>query len=242
MTNKRTVTLFVGIWVVLTFLSVSFSQNNGQVGFRIEIQDVIPPEYSNFNSTTLAVSELNENVTFSANWTDKYALDSWIFSWDMSGIYQNVSFGNFTSDTWSNATLNVTNKYVEGRSINCLFFANDTSNNWNSTSLITLNAINQNPMYNNLAQQNDSLGAGEYNTLSADFTDNFNLDRVFLWMKNDTEWYVENVTVIDNKTYSYNYSYATTGLLPSTIVYWYLFANDSAGNGNTTVTKSFSIT
>jgi len=239
MTNKRTVTLFVGIWVVLTFLSVSFSQTNAQVGFTIKVRDVTPPEASEITAVPSTVDELNEMVDFSANWTDKYELDSWVFAWDMTGSYQNVSYANFTNE-WSNTALSITDTNIETKgSINWKIYASDTSGNWGVTPEISLTILGDAPTYDTLITPSGPVNAGDIVTLGANVYDDFNLDKVDLYIDNSAGWYIhDSIIDINNIAKTAGFNYNTIGLSGKT-VYWYLKIYDSAEHSTVTATSNF---
>jgi len=107
--------------------------------------DSTPPTPSNTGRNDSFI-EVNDTVSFYANWSDSVGLSHYIFSWNNSGTMGNDSALLLTS--WSNIIreVNATNRSI----INWIIYANDTVGNWNNTGIQIFRISNSAPTKPNL--------------------------------------------------------------------------------------------
>ncbi|MFH1770580.1 MAG: CARDB domain-containing protein [archaeon] len=99
----------------------------------------IPPTPLTVSKNTSSIY-VNDSVEFNATWIDADGtLDSWIFSWNLTGSWENITSGSFGSGNLSNTTEIV--NISEGTAVGWRFYANDTQGDWNSTAIQTFTVL-----------------------------------------------------------------------------------------------------
>jgi hypothetical protein len=227
--------------IIILLISLSFSiqksySDTKYVEFTIYI-DRTAPEYSNETITSQLINNSNEQINISAYWTDNYQLKSYYYESNITGTYQSSTAKNFING-WSNETITVTNADYEGLTVYYSLYGFDNAANYNQTEYKSFNIISQSPQYNNTQQSDDTISANNNITLSAYWTDNFNLKNATLQI-NDTEWTDKETITIDLINAWSNFTFNTTGLLGS--IDWKIKATDNVGNINITNFMSFTV-
>ena len=221
--------------------NVSFSCNNTQgimsfSNYTYFIIDSTPPIWyglDNSNSTPA----VGDDVSFWSYWNDTFSLSNWSFSWNASGTWENVSFGNFSGITnISNTTLTIPGS-AGGKIVGYIFYARDSLGNENFTSTGTINVSvppdSENPSINSWSNAPSIQSYGQTFTIKVNVTDNVGVYsvRVNVTYPNGSSTWIDlsqdfpgsdNWTGYFSDTWQWgNYSY-------------YVWANDSAGNTNDT--------
>ncbi|MBU0757769.1 MAG: hypothetical protein KKF44_06885 [Nanoarchaeota archaeon] len=190
--------------------------------------DITPPVSYFINASDFAPAP-NDNVNFSANWTDNLGLGNWEFYWKIDGdsdfsLQDSGSFSGLYN--WSTASMTIPEE-AEGKTIWFYFKAFDMQGASDITNISSINV--RDVTYPVIADDHINLTKIYRNqsvNITAWITDNIALDSVWL-----------NVTLPDSSTtiafmgnissdYSVTYSYTPLiGLYNATI-----FANDTSDN------------
>jgi uncharacterized membrane protein len=96
--------------------------------------DTSPPQYTIPASINYSYPKPGEYVQFYSKWQDDVGLSAWIFEWNATGSFENVTSGTLSADGWANTTLQIPTNRKAGDIIAYKFYVNDTSNNWNSSA------------------------------------------------------------------------------------------------------------
>ncbi len=178
--------------------------------------------------------------------SDDIELSHDIFSYNRTGIWQNVSAHDI-----SNATSNASVSWVQNTkgNIGWKWYFNDSANQWNVTDVFFAYVTDQPPRWSNLSQSSDTSLQGVPVTVRSTWDNGFNLS----W------WQVQywNTTAWENTSF-YNFSYTATCAIdfntscnielvltnPRGIGNWSWFfrANDSSNQWNVTDKMNFSVT
>jgi len=231
-TDARIAIIVGGILLVLTPV---MAQTNGYIGFTIYI-DNASPTYNNFEGVAL-IDDLYDQFFTYAEWNDHH-LTTYLFEWNMTGVFENDTAQSFDQN-WSNVTKSMTNA-DEGKTIRYRFHGRDWSNNWNSTYYKDLVIASIAPIYSNVSQNNSNPTAGEFVQLTSYWTDNFEIDHVFL-QTNETGSWLDNGTpaAVDTKSGWANFTIDTTGM--SGPFYWRIQGQDKISNVNNTPINYFTV-
>lgn len=218
----------------LTVLTPILAQTNGYVGLSIYIDNVSP--YYDFFSGLSTINSIDEEFHAYAHWVDNVRLKEFVFEWDKDGMANDSAVAMV--DDWSNVTKSF-NGNDEGKTINYRFHGYDSRLNYNTTSLRQVVTVNKDPDYSDLAQSNNSPSIGDQVNISSYWTDNFEVDRVYLQTNESGAWHDNGSPVdIDNQEGWANFTIDTTGFNTSPY-YWRLNGYDQVGNDNTTPINYF---
>jgi len=95
-----------------------------------------PPQYSNVDKNS---TQAWHPCLFSCKWTDDSGLSGYIFSWNISGSWQNDTWTDPWTGTptsgWSNVSKSLQAK--QGTVLGWRIYCNDTENAWNDTGIQT---------------------------------------------------------------------------------------------------------
>ena len=93
--------------------------------------DSVAPTWSG-NSTSNTSPRKNHIVQFNITWNDTIGLSAYVFSWNDTGEWVNITTGSL-SGTLQSVSINQTVTANHGTNIYWKFYANDTKGNWNMT-------------------------------------------------------------------------------------------------------------
>lgn len=116
--------------------------------FTINI-DMIPPHFSG-NLTNFSNSKKGEDVKFEIAWHDEVSLSEFIFSWNDTGIFDNLTLG-MLSGKFNLLTINKTITATRGKVVGYKFYANDSVGNVNETEVNTITIANTIPIAANVS-------------------------------------------------------------------------------------------
>jgi len=233
---KRAIIVLI---LIISLISASYSDTSGYVSFTFRI-DKSAPTYSELSANTTEVSNINELVLFSAYWEDNYVgLKDYYFTWNMTGTFDNTTSRNYAGN-WSNITRAVSDPDAEGTNISYGFYAFDKNNNMNYTGNNYFSVINKAPEYSEVTQSNSTPADGEVITLSAYWTDNFNIYDSVLETNKTGAWSTTELMTPDSNPAWTNYTFNTSGFIGQSIA-WRIKAADNANNINTTEELIFSV-
>ncbi|RLJ08084.1 MAG: hypothetical protein DRP13_02855, partial [Candidatus Aenigmatarchaeota archaeon] len=202
------------------------NQDSSQIiNYTVFYVDIQAPVWNN-----LGVNDTNPKpedwVKFYCNWSDNGVLDSWIFQWNISGNFENASFGTFTSNPdWSNTSLQIPSSQ-EAHTIAYRFIANDTEGSQNITDVYTLYVQDITPpTVSNTQVSPDFIHRNETVNITATVTDNVDVNTSWSMIGIPGNGY-ENLTMEDNvDLYNLTYKSQKTGIYNVTV-----YANDSYNN------------
>jgi hypothetical protein len=226
--------------VILLVLASAIAQNNGPVYFRYTV-DVKAPKYDAFGANTSTIKEINESIKFYANWSD-FSLDYWIFEWDITGVAENVTQEDF-STSWSNLTLKINDSSWEGMIVDYKFYARDDYKNWNVTEAGQFTVVTKLPVPEIYEQDSAAPENGTPVKLITYWSDNFEVDHVYLQTNETGDWVNNGSPVSINDVIGWaNFTYDTTGHLGGR--WWRTQGFDAANtpNSNTSPVIMFTIT
>lgn len=178
----------------------------------------------------------NQTVIFNATWTDSDGtLDSWIFSWNITGSWVNLTAVAFTSNNVSNTTQLV--NATEGTVVGWRFYANDTQGAWNSTPIETFTVLGFDgtpPTISNEAVTPTSVVSSTDFNITANVTDDKTVQNVWaeIQMPNGTKTNY-SMSLLSGNLYSYVYSSQSGGNF-SFIVYAF-----DGSNYNVSATRQY---
>ncbi|MFQ6061101.1 MAG: hypothetical protein ACE5KV_07410 [Thermoplasmata archaeon] len=213
---------------------IRIQQVSGEGSYLLSVflrDDIIPP---NITHTPVASALVGQPITITANVTDNKAV--------------NVACLNYTDVT--GVTFNETMTMVDGNysydipaqpspgSVEYFIWANDTYGNWNMTAnhTITIEGDADPPTIAHEAVT--SAGMGETITITANVTDNVEVDEVWL-NYTDTAGEDHNVTMTIVEG---NYSYDIPAQASVGTVSYFIWANDTFNNTNRTPVYEITIT
>lgn len=227
--------------IIILLISLGFSipisfSDTKYVEFTIYI-DRTAPEYSNETITSELINNSSEEINISAFWTDNHALKNYYYESNITGEYQSSIAKNFVNGL-SNETIKITNPEYEGRTVYYSFYGFDNAANYNQTEYKSFSILSQSPHYNDTIQSTNTITAGNNITLSAYWTDNFNVKNATLQI-NDLGWQDKETMTINSINAWSNFTLNTTGLFGN--VDWKITAIDNIGNLNTTEMLSFTV-
>jgi len=224
-------------WLIQATDNETNVQNSSTLTFTI---DTTPPTHSNNQTnTTLAGAAIN----FSILWNDNIALHpngQYVFSTNNTGTWINDSVVNFTATPeWANVTKTLNS--TVGTLVGYQWYVNDSVGNVNNTgefTLVTTDTVKPQPEFgtNPIDVFNSS-----NSSVTFDFkaSDNLDIDYISLYGNWSGGWHA-NYT---NTSYtSDTYLNITVNNLLDGKYVWGIFANDSTGNTNFTLTnRTFTI-
>lgn len=195
--------------------------------------DTTPPEIANLTETP-EPQEYNGNVNITADITDETAMDT---------VYINVSYPNATytnttmtdgagDEYYYNTTYTLIGQY------NYTIWANDTSDNWNSSAVTFFNITDTTlPVIYNVTAIPDPQEYNGYVNISANISDGYSLDSVFVNVSYPNSTYVNtSMTSGASDSYYYNTTYTLVGSHD-----YKIWANDSSDNWNSSTGSFFVI-
>jgi len=201
---------------------------NDSVSKSITVIDGTPPEIIDNTPNEGYTGDL---FTFNVSVTDNVGVDSvWVEYWYESGIHTNLSMTNVADDYWEKTA-------IINDTLDILYYiisANDTINNWNNTGVKNVTVFdNDKPEISYVYDYPDPQEVGGYVNITCDVTDNVDVDEVWV-----------NITYPDNSVHSetmlsgsyYNTSYTMLGSYS-----YFIWANDTSGNANTSAAYTFTI-
>ena len=97
--------------------------------------DTSPPQYTISANINYSYPKPGEYIKLYSKWQDDVELSWYIFEWDASGNFENVTNGTLSgSEDWANVTLQIPTDRKASDVISYRFYVNDSSNNWNSSN------------------------------------------------------------------------------------------------------------
>jgi hypothetical protein len=223
--------LFISLNFLLSF-QTAFS-NTQYVEFTIYV-DRTAPEY--YNETIFGgLNQSADALNISAFWADNHALSNYYYESNITGSYENSALKSFI-EGYSNETITATDADYEGRSVYYRFTGFDIAGNANSTEYKLFSILSQSPQFSNVSQSHEIISAGDNITLSAYWTDNFNIKNATLQINNGSWEDRENLILNSLSSWS-NFTLNTAGLSGS--IGWKIKAYDNIGNFNLTPAMSF---
>ena len=185
--------------------------------------DTQPPQYT---SATYSPASPNStaNLTCISAWTDNVELSFGIIQENSTGVNTNHTINISATSGQLNYSFNATPS-----TINCTFYANDTTGNLNSTTLQIQIADVTSPTITNITNNPNTTAALDPNVqinITANVTDNYQLDTVTLQYKQHNESNYTNITMqLSAGLYTANFT-------PNTANTWTyrIIANDTSGN------------
>jgi hypothetical protein len=193
----------------------------------LETPDTTTPNSTNYvkNATTV---KYDDTVAFNTSFIDDTAMSSWIFSHNLSGIWQNMSASSVFISTggYSVAQYNVTINLTRGETVGWAFFGNDSSNNWNYTGIQSFVVNNSAPNVSSVILNSTDVSTNDTN-------------------QNLTGYVVASDSDSDNITYAYNWykngTLNATSLITDGLISYYPLNNDTLDyyGGNDGVDNNF---
>lgn len=231
--------------IFLIFISISFSLiiNTGfsdtkYVEFRIYI-DRTAPEYFNETISSDLINDSNDLINISVFWRDNDLLSHYFYESNITGVFENSTSKNFI-EGYSNETIIINNASYEGETVYYKFYGFDRAKNMNQTEYKSFSILSQEPFFSNITQSHDVINEGENITLSAYWSDNFNVYESILQTNKTSEWTDES-SIIHNSNLAWsNYTFNTSDYAGNSIA-WRIKARDSVGNINTTTQLIFNV-
>ena len=222
----------IGTWNVHIYANSTFGVwDSNSTSF--ETYETVSPNWTNLNASNNN-PEISEYVNFSCYWQDNYNLSEWIFSWNATGEWTNVTTETFSgTGNWSNTTQQIPGA-AAGKTIGYKFYANDTFSNENETDAGTINVQQAPdetlPQINSFNATPLTQGYGNNVTIEANVTDNVWVDTVkanithpngtWTWLELSGSGNIYSANFTDMWQWG-NYSY-------------WIWANDTSGNSNDT--------
>ncbi len=198
-----------------------------------EIVDPIDPKISNVSADPNQ-QKTGGPVNITADITDNAQVDEvWLNITHPNSMYQNVSMDPGTGDKWyfeSNYTVLGTYHYV--------IYANDTAGNLNHSREETfLIEDTLEPEIDNISASPDPQEPGRYVNITADITDNHQLDEVWVNITGPNGTY-QNVSM--NSGLEDGWYHNSTYYVPGSYEYR-IWANDTSNNRNRSTGQTFEI-
>ncbi|MBI2651773.1 S8 family serine peptidase [Candidatus Woesearchaeota archaeon] len=198
--NANISSLANGTYTYKIYGNDTFGNSNISSVFTVSI-DLIAPYWSN-NLTN--ISNINNIIKgsllqFNITWNDTVSLSGYIFSWNSTGAWDNVTNGSMSGKT-QNVSINKTISLGRGNVIAYKFYANDSANNFNETEIWAFSVSNTIPTaFNASINLTDTLNRTN-GTLQAFFSFADTDDDA--WLANETLWYnnTEEVSKLRNLT------------------------------------------
>ncbi len=196
-------------------------------------QDEDPPEIID---NTLGIGYTGDLFTFNATITDIGGVFfAWVEYWYGTGTHTNTSMSNISDDNWERTI--IVNDTIE--IMHYIIATQDIALNWNNTIIknVTINDNDYPQITNVEAVPSIIIGEG-YVNLSATVIDNIEVDNVYLHIIYPN-FIVENFSITQNRTddtYYSNRSYNMPGNYT-----FYIWANDTGGNANSSANYSFKL-
>jgi parallel beta-helix repeat protein len=185
---------------------------------------------------TPLVASAGHLFTFNSTITDNINVSAaWVEYWYAAGGHTNVSMNNLAGDFWEKAvviddTLEVLHYFIS---------AIDTSDNWNNTGVsdVTIYDVDD-PEISNVQAVPPIQMMGGYVNVSSSVVDNIEVGEVFLHIEYPDSS-IGNFSISQNKTGGTYFCNKTYGQ-PGTYTY-YIWANDTSGNTNSSTVYMFTI-
>ncbi len=204
----------------------------------IQAMDGVAPVWFN-NATNNTAPKNNDIVQFNITCNDTIGLSFYIFSWNDTGIWVNITNGSLNGISQS-ISVNQTVTATAGRKVYWKFYCNDTNNNWNMTDEWSFSVTGppNRPTLN--SPGNNTIIRANYTLLNWTITDNEdNSMNCYVYGGNQTNaTSLINVTRgIPNGTASvYNWS-----RLNETTYYWKVQCDDNAYNSSNSSIYQFTV-
>ena len=172
-----------GTYTYKIYSNDSFGNSNITQIFTIQI-DTEPPTFSG-NQTNFTLAFFNKSLQFNITANDSVGLSYFIFSWNGTGQYENLSNGTLAGNNHVisvNKTTNLTLNSVIGYK----FYANDTAGNLNASQTFVFTLSNAPPVATTSIASTDFLNRTN-GTLQGSFT--FSDADMQTIADNETKWY-----------------------------------------------------
>ena len=144
--------------------------------------DIIPPTFDG-NSTNATNIRNNDIGGFSISATDPSGLSTFIFGWNDTGVFTNIT--NITIDgspTSYNITFNETVTSSTGAVIGYQFFVNDSLNNFAATGILTITVASAAPSFSNNGINNTAPRIDDVVNINITLDTNINISGyIFSW-------------------------------------------------------------
>ncbi|MBI2139890.1 right-handed parallel beta-helix repeat-containing protein [Candidatus Woesearchaeota archaeon] len=105
--------------------------------------DSTPPGFSG-NQTNASSGTQNGNITFNITISDNIGLSFFMFSWNGTGVWENLTNGSISGASQF-LNINKSSSQTGGKVIGYIWYANDTAGNWNNTQLGTFSVVRDVP-------------------------------------------------------------------------------------------------
>ena len=186
--NINISSLINGTYTYKIYANDAFGNNALSETFTI-IMDLIPP-YSGGNATNFSNSRKNDGVQFNITWNDTVGLSGFIFSWNDTGLFDNLTLGSLNGAS-QQLSLNKTITATRGNVVGYKFYVNDSAGNINDTETWVITIANTAPSAVNVSINSSDFLNRTNGTLSANWTftdiDNDGL------AANETKWYKNGI-------------------------------------------------
>ncbi|MBI2522972.1 S8 family serine peptidase [Candidatus Woesearchaeota archaeon] len=189
-----------GTYTYKAYGNDSFGNNNISNTFTINI-DLIAPYWSNNITNASNVNDLkkDDSIQFNVTWDDTTDLSSFIFSWNDTGLWQNVTNGSLSGKVQI-VSINKTVTATRGNAVGYKFYANDSTNNFNETDTWIFSVANAIPSVLNITINSSD----EINRTNATLLGIFSysdIDNDAL-SGNETKWYNNTEEVLELINYT----------------------------------------
>jgi PGF-pre-PGF domain-containing protein len=144
--NVNISSLINGTYTYRIYGNDTFGNLNISDTFTVNI-DMFAPTWSG-NQTNITDARKNYGIQFNITWSDSVQLSSFIFSWNHTGLWANITNGSLSGQNQVvslNQTLTSATNIIGWK-----FYANDTAGNFNSTDTFTFSVLNTIPTAENL--------------------------------------------------------------------------------------------
>jgi len=193
--NLNISSLINGTYTYRIYGNDSFGNSNVSDLFTINI-DLIPPFWGGNKTNISDINNIKKNdaIQFNITWNDTVALSYFIFSWNDTGLWANLTNGSLNGQSQI-VSVNKTVTASRGNVVGYKFYANDTANNYNDTDTFVFSIANTNPSAINITINSSDFLNRTNGTLIGyfSFTD-VDGDSI---TANETKWYNDTEEVLE---------------------------------------------
>jgi len=219
----------LGIYNYFIWANDTSNNENISTTYTFTIQDTTPPEITD---NTPSIGYTGDSFAFNATITDNVDISTvWVEYWYGTGSHINVRMINIADDYWEKSII-IDNTLEK---LHYIISTTDTSNNWNNTDQKNVTIYdNDKPEISNVQDYPDPQETGGYVYITCDVIDNVGVNVVKV-----------NITYPDGSShnfsmnpssYYFNQTYSMTGTYS-----YFIWANDTSGNSNTSAVYGFEI-
>ena len=194
--NVNISSLINGTYTYKIYGNDTFGNSNFSETRTVNI-DLIPP-YWGGNTTNISNPKTNDVIQFNITWNDTVALSWYIFSWNDTSTWNNLTNGSLSGKT-QQLSINKTITASNGNVIGYQFYANDSVGNWNETDTFTITIGNTAPSASLTINSTDLLNRTNGTLTGSWIFSDEDEDSI---ADNETKWYnsTEEVLQLINST------------------------------------------